>query len=123
MALLAAELHAGRIRGARFLFDQSFINRDPGTVLAARAHFGPDCIRVALTHAKFAIITADDWKIVLRTSANLNLNKRFEDFTIGHNPNLHAFLLNLYDDFFDRQERTLADQKPGQIARYWADHM
>jgi len=123
IGILAGEQSAGRITSGRFLFDTSFVKREPQTIQAIRKHFGHGAVRVCLTHSKFALLTGKNTTVTLRTSANLNLNKRFEDFTISADPELHKFLTALLDDFWTNQRPELADQSPGQIAKYWRDQM
>jgi|GEM_PF-534764 len=106
---MAKLVQAGKLTGMRWLIDFTFSRRDPEAAHQIRQTFGLDCIRVAQTHAKFALFENADWQVVLRTSMNLNMNPRFEDFTIAHDIELAAFLRALLDDIWTRQKRSLAD--------------
>lgn len=114
---------AGRLTGMRWLIDFSFSRRDPEAAHQIRRTFGLDCIRVAQTHSKFALIENDQWELVLRTSMNLNMNPRFEDFTAAHDPELAAFLRAILDDIWTRQRRSLADAAGREQRRFFVDEL
>lgn len=114
---------AGRLTGMRWLIDFTFSRRDPEAAHQIRRTFGLDCIRVAQTHSKFALVENDAWQLVLRTSMNLNMNPRFEDFTVAHDPELAAFLRRLLDDIWTRQKRSLADAAGREQRRFFADQL
>jgi len=103
-------LKDGRVKSLRFLVDGSFMSRQPAYCQELIDFFGRDSIRTIGIHAKFALIGNDDWKIVLRTSANLNLNKRIEfyDITEGY---------ELYDYFMDLVDWIWRTEKPGELSR------
>lgn len=114
---------AGRLTAMRWLIDFSFSRRDPEAAHQIRRTFGLDCIRVAQTHAKFALLENEAWQLVLRTSMNLNMNPRFEDFTVAHDPELAAFLRTLLDDIWTRQKRSLADAAGRDQRRFFTDEL
>lgn len=111
----------GRILGTRWLVDFTFARRDPQAAHAIRQTFGLDAIRVAQNHAKFALFESEAWRLVLRTSMNLNMNPRFEDFTIAHDPSLATFLARILDEIWSKQRRSLADATPKEARRHFAD--
>jgi hypothetical protein len=90
----------GRIRRVRFIVDFSFPSRQPAYCGALRERFGDAAIIVTKNHAKFVLVTNDDWKVVVRTSMNLNLNRRLENIEISEDPGLAAFLLDVVDRLF-----------------------
>ena len=100
---------SGLLTGMRWLVDFTFCRRDPEAAHQVRKTFGADAIRVANTHCKFAVLRNDTWSLVIRTSMNLNMNPRFEDFTVAHDEQLSAFLGTLLDDIWTRQKRELAE--------------
>ena len=114
---LAAMKQRGELTAVRWLVDMTFVRRDPEAAAAIRADFGADAIRVAHVHAKFALFGNADWKLVLRTSMNLNMNPRTEDYHLAHDPELFGFIQNIMDRIFTLQHRTLADAKPGAISQ------
>lgn len=106
---------------SRWLVDASFQRRFPHLAQRIRDVFGTEAVRVAKNHAKFALITNANWKIVLRTSMNLNFNPRFEDFTIAHDPELHAFISQIMDSIWKRQTSSMANERPYEIFKHFRD--
>ncbi len=113
----------GKLLGSRWLIDFTFARRDPAAAQAIRNTFGIDSCRVAKNHSKFAIFQNDKWKLVLRTSMNLNMNPRFEDFTIAHDPDLADFLNTIMDEIFSRQKRSLINASSKEISKYFQEKM
>jgi hypothetical protein len=101
---LHALLTADRIRRFRLLVDLSFQRRQPALIAHLRQAFGEDAIRVTRNHAKFLLFTAGPYRVVCRTSMNLNLNPRLEDIEIKDDPELHAFLSGILDGLFHAHE-------------------
>lgn len=93
-------LKNNQIKQIRFLVDYSFPNRQPEFFQKLFDFFGLDCIRVARVHSKFAVITSDDWNIAIRTSMNLNENRRIENFEISDSPELAKYLTTVLNGFF-----------------------
>lgn len=89
-----------QIKRLRFFVDRSFPNRQPEFFQTLLDLFGGDCVRIARVHSKFAIITNDDWKLAIRTSMNLNENRRIENFEISDSPELSSYLIAILDSFF-----------------------
>ena len=89
-----------RIRSLRFVCDCSFGQRQPGYLAKLLDLFGADAVRTTRTHAKFAVITNDDWTVAVRTSMNLNENPRLESIEVSDDPRLAQFLLRIVDEIF-----------------------
>jgi hypothetical protein len=85
------------IRSIRWIVDQSFPNRQPAFYEALRAGFGSDSVTITRSHAKFGLVTNDRFSLVLRTSMNLNTNRRLENLELVDDPELCAFLLKVAD--------------------------
>jgi hypothetical protein len=100
--------NSGKVASARWLVDLTFNRRSPELAQRIRDVFGDDAIRVAKNHAKFALLSAGDWKLVIRTSMNLNFNPRFENFQLAHDPELWHFHDAILSEVWQRQKR--ADQ-------------
>jgi hypothetical protein len=109
----------GQLLSMRWLCDLTFVRRDPEAAFLVRKTFGMDAIRVAQVHAKFALFENDDWRLVLRTSMNLNMNPRFEDFTLAHDPPLADWLKTILDEIWRKQRRSLAAASPGEVRRHF----
>lgn len=112
-----ALMRDGRIRSLRFIVDFSFPSRQPAYCAALRQTFGDDCVRTTKSHAKFCTITNDAWSVVVRTSMNLNENRRMESLEITEDPAFARFLLDYTDSLFDFQEPGALDKRPIDIIR------
>lgn len=93
----------GRIKSLRFLVDFSFPSRQPAYCAALREAFGDDSIRVTKNHAKFVLVTNGEWRVVIRTSMNLNECRRLETVEISDDAELAGFLLEVVDALFAKQ--------------------
>lgn len=102
----------GRIRSLRFIVDFSFPSRQPAYCAALRQTFGDACVRTTKSHAKFTVISNDAWAIVIRTSMNLNENRRMESLEITEDPAFARFLLDYTDALFDYQAPGALDKRP-----------
>lgn len=120
---LQALKESGKLLSVRWLVDFTFARRDPEAANQIRIAFGVDAIRVAQTHSKFATFANADWQLVLRTSMNLNMNPRFEDFTLSHDPQLYEHITRIVDEIWSRQKRELASESLRTIRHFWRDHM
>ena len=67
--------------------------------------FGDDSIRTTRTHAKFAVITNEDWAVAVRTSMNLNENPRLESIEVSDDPALAGFLLRVVEEIFAEEKQ------------------
>ncbi len=91
-------LENGELTSFRLLTDRSFPGRHPEYSRRILSLFGPDSIRVTITHAKFALIRAGDWRISIRSSMNLNRNKRWEQFDLDDSAEIFDFFQDFVDD-------------------------
>ncbi len=112
-------MHSGKVQSARWLIDYTFQRRMPGLAQEIRSCFGEESIRVAKNHAKFTLIQSGNWRIVIRTSMNLNYNPRFEDFTISHDPELFRFINGILDEVWHKQDKKLAFENAGKIESHF----
>lgn len=108
-------LHSGAIRRFRLLVDRSFIARQPGYCARVTELFGAEAIRTTRTHAKFALVTNDQWSLVVRTSMNLNSNPRLENIEISDDAVLSDFMLSVVESLWDEAEpgATVSFEEPG----------
>jgi len=120
---LAAMLQRGDLTGTRWLIDFSMARRDPAATGQLREAFGRDAVRVAQNHAKFAIFQNETWKLVLRSSMNLNMNPRFEDFQLAHDPELAAFMNAILDEIWNRQKQAMIDARPYDIVKHFQEEL
>jgi hypothetical protein len=125
-------LSEGRLLSFGLLTDVSFPARQPEYCAFLTRRFGPDCVRSTRTHAKFALIWNEAWSLVVRSSMNLNVNPRFEQFDIDDSSELLAFFRSHVDTMpvgfdaaqvemsfaaFRSQAPTVAEREKGRIAR------
>jgi len=95
--LAAQFVNEQRFLSMRMMVDPSMFSRKPELAGALVQAFGIESFRAVNTHAKFATMSNDEWKITIRSSMNLNRNKRIESFDIGTDPELCAWYLEIID--------------------------
>lgn len=95
-------LDGGGFERVRFLVDASFYSRKPEWCRELIDVFGPDCIRATTSHAKFVTMVNDKWHLAIRTSMNLNRNKRMENFEISDDRKLTDYLEDVVENEFKR---------------------
>lgn len=88
---VARFLSGGQFRSFTLVIDRSFPSRYPQYCHGILEIFGAEAIRMTRTHAKFALIGNDDWRISIRTSMNLNPNPRCEQFELDDDPEIYRF--------------------------------
>ncbi len=109
----------GAIRRIRWLVDPSMFGRRPEIAGKLVQAFGQESFRAVNNHAKFATLANDDFAICIRSSMNLNPNKRLENFDICESPELTAFFNGLADDIFGRFPA--GDKGGTQSRKFFAD--
>lgn len=102
-------LENAEILSIRFVVDRSFLARQPAYCAKMRELFGDACIRPARSHAKFTTIRNDSWNIVIRTSMNLNLNPRMENFEISDDKALCDFMGLVVDEIYQEHDEGVFD--------------
>ena len=90
-------------RDVRMLLDEKVSRWKPDLVDIVRRTYGSDAVRIWACHAKFCIWTGGALDVLLMTSANLNQNRRIENFTIFADSKLAAEYLALVDNLFEKQ--------------------
>lgn len=106
-----------RVSRLRMLLDFSFQRRQPSLINSARTIYGTEAIRVTRNHAKFLAYQQGDWRIVIRTSMNLNFNPRFEDIDIVDNADLFDFLDDILNQIWKRHDaKEQIDKKVKDLA-------
>ncbi|MBX3444279.1 MAG: hypothetical protein KF774_17890 [Planctomyces sp.] len=118
----------GSIRSFRTIVDFSFPSRQPAYCAALREAFGDDAIRVTKNHAKFVTICNAQWKLVVRTSMNLNECRRLETLEVSDSPDLAAFLDEFVEQLWRGQAATEGlERRPGEhcerFGEEWGDAM
>ena len=99
----SALLSERAFKSLTFLIDRSFLTRQPTYCKLLRHIFGDGAIRVVNSHAKFAVFTGGDVEALYLTSANLNRNRRIENFSLFVGGSLPGQYRSLVADAFDLQ--------------------
>ena len=80
--------------------DHSYVTRQSKYALQLTELFGKENIRTSELHAKFCLISNDNFKVVIRTSMNLNANKTCESFEIDENSEIFDFYESFITETF-----------------------
>ena len=86
----------------RWLVDRSFPARQGKYYASLLNKFGCDSVRLARFHAKFILLDNDDFSVAVRTSMNLNLNKRIESYEISEGSPISGYLRQIVDYHFSK---------------------
>lgn len=120
---LAEMKKRGELTSVRWLVDMTFVRRDPEATAAMRAEFGEDAIRVAHCHSKFALFYNEQWQLSLRTSMNLNMNPRTEDFMIANDPDMFGFIYDIMNRIWNLQPKSMVEAKSGDVMRHFQNEL
>ena len=90
----------GLIGDLRLILDYSYRTMHPEYCQKLRDIFGDDSIRVTKNHSKITLIRNKDWNLSIRSSMNLNINRRLEYFEISDDAELMGFLQGFFEDWF-----------------------
>ena len=102
-ARLDSLLRSGALASVRLIVDRSFQSRQPKNCATVRRLFGDDALRVWSCHAKFAVFTGGEFDVLCMFSANLNKNKRIENFTLWADSTMCAEYLTMLADAWQAQ--------------------
>lgn len=84
-------MKSGKVTDILWILDRSFASRKAKYSATLEALFPPEKIRTTDTHAKFVLIENEDWSVTIRTSMNLNENKKCETYEIDDDASILAF--------------------------------
>lgn len=90
----------GRIKNVRWLVDPSMFQRRAELSGQMIERFGVDNFRAVSIHAKFVSIRGENFSVAIRTSMNMNENKKCEHLEITACPEMADFLKNYTDSVF-----------------------
>ena len=90
-----------RLLSVRFIVDQSFPNRQPAYYAKLVDRFGESAVTITRSHCKFVLIAGAEYRLVIRTSMNLNANRRLENLEVSDDPELFSFMETVVDEVFD----------------------
>lgn len=93
----------GAVLSALIVTDRSYSTRQKNYAVGIEEAFGKDNIRTTNTHAKFVLLWNDaGWRVTIRSSMNLNENKRCENFDVDDDPDIFTFFKGFVNDIFDK---------------------
>lgn len=96
-------IKSGSVTSLKFLVDRSFPQRQPECARLLVEKFGRGAVRLARSHAKFALIGSANMKLVIRTSMNLNENRRMESFEISDDAAMYDHFISVVDAMFEEE--------------------
>ena len=70
------------------------------------------------SHSKFILIKNDNWNIVIRTSMNLNENKRMENFEISDCKILYDYMVEIAKDVMEVDYSYFEFERLGKKEKY-----
>mgnify|MGYP001187254535 CR=1 FL=1 len=108
---LRAMLDSGLILDVMIMTDRSYPTRQKEYATTLEMAFGKDKIRTTNTHAKFVLISNEEWKICIRSSMNLNENKRCENFDLDDDAEIFDFYHRFANEVFDAMPEGFTEQR------------
>lgn len=93
-------LDSDLINSFSLITDHSYATRQKRYVIAIEDLFGKENIRTSEIHAKFTLISNEDYKVCIRTSMNLNANRTCENFEIDEDEEVFNFYMEFIDHTF-----------------------
>jgi len=95
----------GLIRSIRFILDPSMFCRSPELSSVLVKGFGVESFRAVNSHAKFCTVRSKTMAVTIRSSMNLNENKRLESFDLTACTAMTAFFETLADEIWQKIDK------------------
>jgi hypothetical protein len=111
MSQIQAQLTGHRITNLQIILDASMVNRYPDFCATLEERFGKDCLRTTQTHMKFVLIRTEKYKVVIRTSMNLNYNPRLEYIQVAEDAELYDFFAAVVEAVFEAEKPGLESRR------------
>lgn len=99
--ILGDMIDSGRVASHKIVTDRSIEGRGARYFPIITGRLGIENLRFIRTHAKFVLLGSDKMKVSIRTSMNLNENKRCETLDISTDPDAYAGLKSIVEAVFD----------------------
>lgn len=93
-------LKSNLIIDIKIILDRSFKTRQVEYSTLIQDLFKNENIRTTNTHSKFVLIYNQDWNVCIRSSMNLNENKRCENFDIDNDLEIFQLFKDFSDELF-----------------------
>lgn len=108
---LKSLMASGTVRDVRLILDRSFKTRQAGYSLYIQDVFKEENIRTTNTHAKFVLIKNDTYNVCIRSSMNLNENKRCENYDIDDDLDIYNLFNTFADDLFAKMPKGIIESR------------
>ena len=109
-------LESKRIKDIKFLIDFSFPTRQPAYCQRILELF-PMSVKATNLHAKMIVVSNDKWNFTVRTSMNLNHNKRFENLEVVEGKEITDFHNEIFDTIWDGSQFVDIKLKAGEYKK------
>ena len=110
-------LMSGKLAAVSMVVDRSFPTRHPAACEAIREAFGDSALRMWSSHAKFALFRGGRIPLLMQFSANLNRNRRIENYTAFADAAMCDAYFDLLSDLWQRQGDGTAFDDPPRARR------
>lgn len=104
-------IQSGDLLDFKIILDRSFKTRQSGYSKLVTELFSPENIRTTNTHSKFVLIYNDEWNVCIRSSMNLNENKRCENFDVDNDLDIFNLFKSFADELFEKQPGGLIESR------------
>lgn len=104
-------MQSGKITDFKIILDRSFKSRQEQYAVTCEELFSLENIRTTNTHSKFVLIYNDEWNVCIRSSMNLNENKRCENFDIDNDLSVFNLFNDFANDLFEIQPKGIIESR------------
>ncbi len=111
---LAALRSAGKVKGMRLIIDYSVQSMHPEYCQKIRRVFGDESIRVTKNHAKVLILRNAELNLCVRSSMNLNVNRRLEYCEISDDKDMADFFGGFFAEWWRTRATGVSFDAPGE---------
>jgi hypothetical protein len=103
---------SNKIDDFKIILDRSFKTRQEGYSAHITDLFKPENIRTTNTHSKFVLIWNDEgWNVCIRSSMNLNENRRCENYDIDNDIDVFNLFKSFSDELFEKQPQGIIEDR------------
>ena len=104
-------IESGKIKDFKIILDRSYKSRQAQYSATIEELFGLENIRTTNTHAKFVLIQNEEWNVCIRSSMNLNENKRCENFDVDNDIDVYNLFYNFVSELFKIQQKGIIEKR------------
>ena len=104
-------IESGKIKDFKIILDRSYKSRQAQYSATVEELFGLENIRITNTHAKFVLIQNEEWNVCIRSSMNLNENKRCENFDVDNDIDVYNLFFDFVSELFKIQQKGIIEKR------------